>query len=516
MNNKVAIYCRLSEEDRNKKSKNDDSGSIQNQKLMLTEYAFDHHWEIYKIYSDDDYTGSDRNRPAFKQMIEDAKSRKFDIVLCKTQSRFTRELEVVEAYIHNLFPLLGIRFVSIVDNIDTDVAGNKKTRQINGLINEWYLEDMSDSIKAALRTRMKAGFFIGSFPPYGYQKDPMQKGHLIIDEEAAEVVRMIFELYVGGMGRTSIARLLNERGIPSPGEYYRLHQIKHNVPGKASVGYWKYYSVSHILENEVYIGNLVQGRTYHPTYKTKHSIPSKKSNWIICKNTHEPIIDMDTWNMTRELWDRKSKPCYKGDVNLFSGKLVCAKCGYNMGTAYNKHIRYYRCSNAKYGRNCCTGTSIFEKTLEKAILNEIGLLKDRYLNTCEVLDATSTIDDSQKQISGIEKSITTLKNKMSEITTALKSLYIDKLKGIVTEAQFTELTVAFEQERDDYERKLISLQEELDERNSFSASREDQKQFIEKLISFDHVSRELVNSFIKRIEIDGNKHDRVVNIFWKF
>ena len=195
MNNKVAIYCRLSEEDRNKKHKADDSGSIQNQKLMLTEYAFNQHWQVYDIYSDDDYTGADRNRPEFNRMIKDAMDKKFNIVLCKTQSRFTRELEIVELYIHNLFPQLGIRFVSIVDNIDTDIAGNKKTRQINGLINEWYLEDMSDSIKAALRTRMKAGFFIGSFAPYGYKKDPEQRGHLIPDENTAYVVKEIFRLY---------------------------------------------------------------------------------------------------------------------------------------------------------------------------------------------------------------------------------------------------------------------------------------------------------------------------------
>ena len=151
MANKVAIYCRLSEEDRDKKNKDDDSGSIRNQKLMLSEYAGRQGWEIYKIYVDDDYAGSDRNRPAFNRMLTEARARNFDIILCKTQSRFTRELEIVEKYIHGLFPEWGIRFVSIVDNIDTAVAGNKKTRQINGLINEWYLEDMSDSIKAALQ-----------------------------------------------------------------------------------------------------------------------------------------------------------------------------------------------------------------------------------------------------------------------------------------------------------------------------------------------------------------------------
>ena len=283
MNNVVAIYCRLSEEDRNKRNRNDDSGSIQNQKLMLTEYANKQGWQIYKVYSDDDYTGSDRNRPAFNQMITDAKLNKFNIVLCKTQSRFTRELEIVERYIHGMFPELGIRFVSVVDNIDTDIIGNKKTRQINGLINEWYLEDMSDSIKAALKTRMKAGYFIGSFAPYGYKKDPENKGHLIIDEEAAEVVREIFRLYIQGYGRTSIARILNQRGIESPEKYFMQNGLKKHSIGKSGAGSWKYYTVSHILENEVYIGYLVQRKTYNPTYKSKRRHRDRRRRGILRK-----------------------------------------------------------------------------------------------------------------------------------------------------------------------------------------------------------------------------------------
>ena len=144
---KVAIYCRLSEEDRNKQFETDDSNSIQNQKAMLLQYAMEQGWELYNIYSDDDYTGSDRRRPEFNRLLKDAEQHRFDIILCKTQSRFTRELELVEKYIHGLFPIWGIRFISIVDNADTANKGNKKSRQINGLVNEWYLEDMSLSVK---------------------------------------------------------------------------------------------------------------------------------------------------------------------------------------------------------------------------------------------------------------------------------------------------------------------------------------------------------------------------------
>lgn len=201
---KVAIYCRLSAEDRDKLSKNDDSASIQNQKDMLIKHAISNGWEIYGIYSDDDYSGADRNRPEFNRLIQDAKARRFDTVLCKSQSRFTREVELVEQYIHTLFPTLGIRFISLVDNADTEDRGNKKSRQINALVNEWFLEELSDSIKSVLTSRREQGLHIGSFAPYGYAKDPYAKGHLIIDDEAAAVVRRIFALYLAGKGKQSI------------------------------------------------------------------------------------------------------------------------------------------------------------------------------------------------------------------------------------------------------------------------------------------------------------------------
>ena len=173
---RVAIYCRLSEEDRDKVNPEDDSRSIQNQKNMLIQYATLQNWEVYAIYSDDNFSGSDRKRPQFNNMIADAKAKKFDIILCKAQSRFTRELELVEKYINHLFPIWGIRFVSIVDNSDTAIEGNKKSRQINGMVNEWFLEDQSKSIKSVFEHKRKEGYFYGSFAPYDIRKIQIKRG----------------------------------------------------------------------------------------------------------------------------------------------------------------------------------------------------------------------------------------------------------------------------------------------------------------------------------------------------
>ena len=198
---KAAIYCRLSKEDeeQEKKDREKESESIQNQKSMLINYAIEKGYDIYRIYSDEDYSGIDRNRPDFNRMIEAASQRKFDIILAKTQSRFTRDMELVEKYLHGKFVEWGIRFIAVVDHVDTADEANKKSRQINGLVNEWYLEDLSNNVRSVLTHKRREGKYIGTFALYGYIKDPEDNNHLLVDPEAAEVVRRIFTLYLSKM-----------------------------------------------------------------------------------------------------------------------------------------------------------------------------------------------------------------------------------------------------------------------------------------------------------------------------
>ena len=200
MRNRVGIYCRLSDEDRFKKDKNDDSESIANQKSMLLKYALNKNWEVVNVYSDDDYSGADINRPKFNELIKDCEDGKIDIVLCKTQSRFSRDMEIIEKYLHNKFIEWNVRFISIVDNADTSIESNKKSRQINGLINEWYLEDLSQNIKRSLKNKREDGLFVGSFAPYGYMKSSENKYKLVIDLVASKVVKDIFKMYENGYG----------------------------------------------------------------------------------------------------------------------------------------------------------------------------------------------------------------------------------------------------------------------------------------------------------------------------
>lgn len=200
-----------------------------------------------------------------------------------------------------------IRFISIVDHADTDIKGNKKARQINGLINEWYLEDLSENIKSVFENKMRNGQHIGAFALYVYQKDPEQKGHLIIDEEAAEFVREVFNLFVQGRGKQDIAQTLNARGIPNPTEYKRQKGLRYSQPKSQVSTLWKYFAISNMLTNEIYIGNMVQDRYGSISYKTKQNKPNPKDEWIIVENTHEPIIDIETWNKAQELIRQRAK-----------------------------------------------------------------------------------------------------------------------------------------------------------------------------------------------------------------
>lgn len=370
---RAAIYCRLSEEDRNKRAPEDDSASIRNQKAMLTAWCAEKHWQVYDIYSDDDYTGSDRNRPEFQRLLADARQKKFDIVLCKSLSRFTREVELVERYIHGLFPRLGIRFVSIVDNADTAAPGNKKTRQINALVNEWYLEDLSENIRSVLTSRRRDGYHIGSFALYGYRKDPEQRGHLLVDDEAAAVVREVFGQYASGTGMTAIARQLNHRGIPNPTAYKQQQGLNYRQPSGNS-GLWTYSAISSLLRNEMYTGTLVQGKCGSVSYKTKENRPRPKEEWMRVPGTHEAIVSPALWAQVQARLAQNARPMATGEAGPFTGIVRCAGCGHSLRTSKSHGRRYLHCPTHRIARDDCPGCFLSVDALEESVRQELAAL----------------------------------------------------------------------------------------------------------------------------------------------
>lgn len=516
---KAAIYCRLSEEDRNKQFETDDSNSIQNQKAMLLQYAMEQGWEVYNLYSDDDYTGSDRRRPEFNRLLEDAKAHRFDIVLCKTQSRFTRELELVEKYIHGLFPIWGIRFVSIVDNADTANKGNKKSRQINGLVNEWYLEDMSENIRSVLTNRRQNGFHIGAFALYGYKKDPDQKGHLLIDEEAAAVVREVFTLFSQGYGKTAIARMLNDRGIPNPTEYKRLHGLRYQQPKRKNSTLWKYFAISDMLTNEIYIGNMVQGKYGSISYKTKQNKPRPKSEWYRVEGTHEPIIDRSLWNRVQSMIAERAKPFDCGTVGLFARKAKCANCGYTMRSTKNHGRHYLQCSNRHVAKDACIGSFISVEKLERMVIDELNRLAAEYLDKDELERNIAFCENLQGQKKQLLDTLAAYEKRIAEYTKGLRDLYMDKVKGLLNESDFSALSKEFSGEKSRLERVLLDGQRQLAELEDQIAVGDNRKALVERYVNLKHLTREIVEILIDHItvgkRIPGTK-DVPIEIHWNF
>ncbi len=522
---KAAIYCRLSEEDKFKSNANDDSNSIANQKSMLTQYCLEKGWEIFGIYSDDDFTGSDRNRPAFNRLIKDAEAHRFDVVVCKTQSRFTREIELVEKYINYLFPLWGVRFVSIVDNADTAVKGNKKARQINGLINEWYLEDMSDNIKAVLTSRRREGLFIGAFAPYGYKKDPEQKGHLVVDEEAAAVVRKIFALYLQGFGRTAIARELNRLHIPTPAGYKISNgeNYKNGSTAKRS-NQWRYFMVGNILTNEVYIGNLVQNKAHSVSYKSKKVKPTERSDWIIVENTHTPIIDRGTWQLAQSILEARPKPSFeRRSVNIFARKVFCSECGrsarVSKGSSSANGRRYLRCSTRYYAPEECVGMSISYDRLCELVLAEFREITARLLDEKQVAERLLLTDKSQEQIAYLERENTRLEKLIEDGRGYLKTLYIDKVKGVIDEGTYIELSRSFSEEHKTNEELLAVTRERLSRLRELGNCAESPVDIVRRHAELWELTFELVQVFIEKIVVHPKKpysRKDEIDIYWNF
>lgn len=514
----AAIYCRLSQED----MQAGESRSIQNQKSMLITYATNQGWDIYNIYSDDDFKGSDRNRPAFNQLLKDARNRKFNIVLCKSQSRFTRELELVEKIIHGDFAEWGIRFVGLADNADTANQGNKKSRQINGLVNEWYLEDLSDNIKTVLTDHRKKGLHIGSFALYGYQKDPEQKGHLIIDPEAAAIVREVFELYASGVGRTGIARILNDRGIPNPTEYKRQKGMRYNGTDRPCGTLWKYYGISSMLENEMYIGNMVQGKYANPTYKSRHSKPVPKEKWIRVEGTHEAIIDKELWMRVQQRRAEKAKPCYVGEIGIFAVKAKCMYCGYTLTTSKNRGYRYLKCPTRNLGKEACKGTFIAQRLLEKAVLTELNRIISDYFDEASAEAKLSVFRNLEDRKRRMKKEISQIASKMEGLKAAIRNLYVDKANGLVSDEEYLEFHGNFSEEIERYRKQQAERMSALEALEDEGKNIRSKEEVLRKYKNVSKLDRDIMDSLIDYIEV-GRCEKKIhrddlppIVIHWKF
>lgn len=529
-NIKVGVYCRLSDEDRDKLNKNDDSNSIVNQRSMCLKYANQNGWNVVDIYSDDDFSGAGTYRPDFERLIRDCESGKINLVLCKSQSRFSRDMEVIERYLHNKFIEWGVRFVSIVDNADTSIESNKKSRQINGLINEWYLDDLSQNIKKSLKNKREDGFFMGSFACYGYDKDPNDKHKLIIDPVAAEVVRKIFKLYAEGFGYKRICNYLNENNIPPRAVYKRQKGSKFVCCHcNYNTVKWNPDTIAQMLRNEMYIGNMVQGKVTSMGYKIHKFKRVPEKDWCKIENTHDAIIDMETWNIVQKKLNNHPKANKRGDVHCFSRKVYCSCCGkiFTRTCCYvnkrtNKKKRYYlQCKGAKKYSICDNNMSIRVDELEEVVLNAINELLDNYYDNKNL---EQLYNQKQKENTdnynikkALEKEEESLTKKIEENKNYYKNLYEDKINSKITDNMFDMLSKDYLEAIDNMTKRLNTIYEEKKKLESIKEDKKEARKILRKYKHIDKLNRVIIDEFISKIYVgvlDKETNTRDIEIEW--
>lgn len=519
---KVGIYLRLSEEDKNKTNKLDDSESIKNQRnLLLEEIKKRPEFILIDEYCDEDLSGAGTFRPEFERLIKDCKNQKIDVVLCKSQSRFSRDMEIIEKYLHNKFIEWNIRFISLADNADTNTPGNKKSRQINGLVNEWYLEDTSNNIRSAFQAKMKQGEFISPFAPFGYEISTKNNNKLIIDPIASIIVKDIFNLYLKGMGYTSIAKYLNEKKIPSPSLYKYQKGIKLNIVSNRPREQikWNNNAIKTILTNEIYIGNLIQGKRTTISYKN-HKIKNKnKKDWIKKENTHEAIIDKIAFYKVQKSIKERTNPIKKtGIVHNFSGKTFCLECKRYMKKKNSKLHEYLVCSNNKDGYNDCPNKkSIRYDILEKIILEEINIKIKKYYDETSLSKIKNKKNISSNKIKLLENKKLEITKKLTENKKYLKSLYEDKVNKIITKEQFKELVNGYNNNSTLYNNQINFIDNEINSLKTKEINTSNNKNIFNKYKKLKNLNKVIIDEFIEKIyisKLNEEKKERNILIKW--
>jgi site-specific recombinase family protein len=452
--NIAVMYLRLSKEDGEKT----ESNSISNQREMIHSYAKRNQFIIRKEYVDDGYSGATFDRPNFKEMIKDAYDKKFDTIIVKDLSRFGRDYIEAGKYIQRIFPENGIRFISINDNYDSKVADMNDTHlilPIKNFINDSYCRDISNKVKSSQKIKREKGDFISAFAPYGYKKSEGNKNKLVIDEQAAPNIKNIFDMKLMGYSSKAIADELNCLGVLTPRKYKESQGFKCNGFQNIKGGNWTAKAINRIIENEVYIGNTLQGKSITLSYKNKKQIEKEKEEWIRVEDTHEPIISKEIFAIANTMLKRDlNNSRGKDKIDIFTGMLFCKECGSSLIRRTVKYKEreeiFYICS--KYNKEkYCSRHSIKEETLIKAVSKTIKSyieFNEKLYSKVQLIDIDRNLKDNQIPILKREKAMT------EEL---LSSLYLDLKEDVISKEEYQLF-------RKNYMEKLTKLDESIEYR----------------------------------------------------
>ena len=527
----TALYCRLSQDDGNV----GDSMSIQSQKAILEKFAREMGKIAYSFYVDDGYSGTNFQRPSFQRMIADIEDGKIDTVITKDLSRLGRNYLESGAYIEVFFPQHHVRYIAVNDGVDSEQSGGLDITPFKNILNEFYSRDISKKVKSGKHIRALEGKFMGTTAPFGYQKDPQDKNHLIVDEATAPTVRLIYSLALEGYGTNRIGKVLYERKIPKP-SYYKQEFFSQHNPGSEDYWYdWKQEVITRIIRNPVYKGGMYVHGTSKPTFKCKGRGYIRRADREILEDVHEAVVTKEIWQTANDIIDRhtKVKPCTSGYENIFRGLLKCPDCGQTLliHTDNRNPDRdlldktYYQCTTyRKKGANFCTAHRISAGDIENAIKADIDRHaekamrnKEKFINNVLRGMNESSMARSEKTKAEIEK----LKKRNAELDQMYIRLYEDYSSGKLSEKKFTMMSAHYEQEQETNEEKLTELEKQYQAKSAATANAEQFTESLAQCVGMKKLTASVLNTLIEKIEVhnpvmvNGVKEQKLT-IYYKF
>jgi DNA invertase Pin-like site-specific DNA recombinase len=523
----TALYCRLSRDD----GAEGDSNSVANQKRMLSKYAKENGFVNTRFYVDDGYTGTNFNRPGFKQMMEDAELGYISTIIVKDMSRFGRDYLGVGKYTETVLPDLGVRFIAINDGVDS-ADGENELAPFKNIMNEMYARDISRKVRSAHRIRGNAGEPLGP-PPYGYIKDPNNPKHWIIEPEAASVVREIFKMSLEGKGNETIARILTERKVLNCTYYWKARGDNRNGRKWQEDPYrWKDATINSILKRVEYCGDLVNFKTYSKSFKNKQRFKNPEEKHVIFYGAHDPIIDRDTFELVQKMHGKTKRRAPKkenGEKSIFADLLYCADCGHKLWfhvNTINRSIRFFSCSNyAKdYRGTCPTRHYIREDALYEVVRLELrrlsAFLREDEEAFAEIL-AKRTGAEAKAERSVLEEELRKARQRLELVGTLYEKLYEDNATGKVTDEWYSHMSLKYETERIELKVKLEDLDKKLKALRTAEKNNEYFIRAVRRFMDMDTLTASLLKELINRIEVSEvqgkgkNRTQRIV-IHYRF
>lgn len=510
----AALYMRLSKDDGDK----EESESITNQRKILSSYAKDNNYKIYDEYIDDGYSGTNFNRPNFKRMIKDIETGKINMVITKNLARLGRDYIETGRYIETFFPENEVRYIAVLDDVDTYLDKNCDTVAFKNIMNDFYAKETSKNIKKTKNRKKQEGFYYTSYAPFGYTKID-KAGHLKINEVEAETVKRIFSEFIGGKGTYQIAQLLNKEKINTPGLSMNMTGVINNVTDTTNI--WRHTTVKRILTNPVYIGTIVQNKRKKISYKSKKMIALPKEQHTITENHHPAIIDLEIWNTVQTIFKNHNGERIKEEDPLLKSLLYCYHCHNKLQINKKKDKykdkvtirRYVICSTATrvVSNKICYKQYINYNELEKKVLDKIYSVFEEYIKS-DVFDNKELLLNlikSQSNKGKLEEKIGQIKSQLDSLNKKISILYKDKLDGLIEEQDFICFSENMITERHKLEELKAKTEEEINqfEKNYDEKKIEDKlKNTIKKIIDCKELKKDDLQQLINKIEIDKDKN----------